>query len=77
MQKRTIVVAGLSLLAVVGCKDNEPPVVYQAIPVVQRDIVVSAQASGTIQPDTIVEVKSKAPAYRWVNGTAAGPPPTA
>ena len=36
MQKRTIVVAGLSLLAVVGCKDKEPPVVYQAIPVVQR-----------------------------------------
>lgn len=60
MQKRTIVVAGLSFLAVVGCKDKEPPVVYQAIPVVQRDIVVSAQASGTIQPDTIVEVKSKA-----------------
>ena len=30
------------------------------VPVEQRDIVVSAQASGAIQPDTTVEVKSKA-----------------
>ncbi len=30
------------------------------MPVEQRDIVVSARASGTIQPDTVVEVKSKA-----------------
>ena len=30
------------------------------VPVEQRDIVVSAQASGTIEPDTVVEVKSKA-----------------
>jgi len=35
-------------------------VVYQALPVEHRDIVVSAQASGTVQPDTVVEVKSKA-----------------
>jgi HlyD family secretion protein len=52
-----------TLLAVVlagACKEEEAPAVYQAIPVVRRDIVVSAQASGTIQPDTVVEVKSKA-----------------
>ena len=60
MRKRSIVVAGLVVLAATGCKDEEQAVVYQAIPVVQRDIVVSAQASGTVQPDTIVEVKSKA-----------------
>jgi len=35
-------------------------VAYQAVPVERRDIVVSAQASGAIQPDTTVEVKSKA-----------------
>src|SRR6185312_10434131 len=29
-------------------------------PVERRDIVVSAQASGAVQPDTTVEVKSKA-----------------
>ena len=60
MRKRSIVVAGLVVLAATGCKDEEQAVVYQAIPVVQRDIIVSAQASGTVQPDTIVEVKSKA-----------------
>jgi len=48
----------LALLA--GCKKAAPPVVYQAFPVERRDIVVSARASGTIQPDTVVEVKSKA-----------------
>ncbi len=60
MQTRTIVAGGLSMFLALGCKDKEPPVVYQAVPVVQRDIIVSAQASGTVQPDTIVEVKSKA-----------------
>jgi HlyD family secretion protein len=43
-----------------ACKKEAPPVVYQALPVEHRDIVVTAQASGTIQPDTVVEVKSKA-----------------
>jgi HlyD family secretion protein len=51
---------GVIALGITGCKEEEAPVVYQAIPVVRRDIVVSAQASGTIQPDTVVEVKSKA-----------------
>jgi HlyD family secretion protein len=46
--------------AVAGCKKETPTVVYQAVPVEQRDIVVSAQAAGAIQPDTTVEVKSKA-----------------
>jgi HlyD family secretion protein len=43
-----------------GCRKEEPPVTYQAVPVERRDIIVSAQASGTVQPDTTVEVKSKA-----------------
>ncbi|HEU4525788.1 MAG TPA: efflux RND transporter periplasmic adaptor subunit [Gemmatimonadales bacterium] len=47
-------------MALAACKEEEPPPVYQAIPVAQRDIVVSALASGTVQPDTVVEVKSKA-----------------
>ena len=52
----------LSLIALAACKKEEeaPPAVYQAVPVTTRDIVVSAQAAGTIQPDTTVEVKSKA-----------------
>jgi HlyD family secretion protein len=44
----------------VGCKKKETQVVYQAVPVERRDISVSALASGTLQPDTTVEVKSKA-----------------
>ena len=48
----------LALLA--GCKKETAPIPYQAVPIEPRDIVVSAQASGAIQPDTTVEVKSKA-----------------
>jgi HlyD family secretion protein len=43
-----------------ACQEEVPPPPYEAIAVARRDIVVSAQASGTIQPDTVVEVKSKA-----------------
>jgi HlyD family secretion protein len=50
--------AAVALIA--SCKKEAAPVPYQALPVERRDIVVSAQASGTIQPDTTVEVKSKA-----------------
>jgi HlyD family secretion protein len=50
---------GTALLAA-ACKKETPPVAYQSLPVEHRDIVVSAQASGAIQPDTTVEVKSKA-----------------
>ena len=50
----------LWLVLVAGCKKEAPPITYQAVPIERRDIVVSAQASGTVQPDTTVEVKSKA-----------------
>ncbi len=52
--------AAMTLVLLAGCKSEPPPVPYQAIAVEKRDIVVSARASGTIQPDTVVEVKSKA-----------------
>ncbi len=50
---------GLTVLGV-GCKKKTDQVVYQAVPVERRDIDVSALAAGTLQPDTTVEVKSKA-----------------
>ncbi len=50
----------LSTLAAVACSKPAPPPVYQALAVEPRDIVVSAQASGAIQPDTTVEVKTRA-----------------
>jgi HlyD family secretion protein len=43
-----------------ACKEEAPPPPYQAVPIERREIVVSAQASGAVQPDTTVEVKSKA-----------------
>jgi len=66
MQRRSLSSLGMkcvSLLAftlLAACKEEIPPPAYQAIAVERRDIVVSARASGTIQPDTVVEVKSKA-----------------
>ena len=55
---RTRIIAALALLA--ACTKEVPPPAYQALPVERRDIVVSAQASGAIQPDTTVEVKTRA-----------------
>ena len=54
--------AVLTLLLLAACGKEAAPTlaVYQALPVERRDIVVSARASGTIQPDTTVEVKSQA-----------------
>jgi HlyD family secretion protein len=60
MSNRTVVASLLALIVVAGCKKEKQQVAYQAVPVERRDIVVSAQAAGTIQPDTVVEVKSKA-----------------
>jgi HlyD family secretion protein len=60
MRTQTLIIAGLAALALGACKKDTPKLVYQAVPVERRDIVVSAQASGVIQPDTTVEVKSKA-----------------
>jgi HlyD family secretion protein len=48
------------LLVAAGCKEKPKVVVYQAVPVERRSIIVSARATGTVQPDTVVEVKSKA-----------------
>lgn len=58
---RTRVLALAALVAVAaGCKEEAPLIVYEAVPVTQRGIVVAVRAAGTILPDTVVEVKSKA-----------------
>ena len=58
---RIRIAAALALAAALtACKKEQPQVAYQAVPVERRDIIVSAQAAGAIQPDTTVEVKSKA-----------------
>jgi len=48
------------LVALAGCAEEAPLVVYEAVPVSTRDIVVAVRATGSILPDTVVEVKSKA-----------------
>ncbi|HWA15070.1 MAG TPA: efflux RND transporter periplasmic adaptor subunit [Gemmatimonadales bacterium] len=58
---RIKLLAVVALATATGCKkEKAPEPVYQAVPVEHRDIVVSARANGAIQPDTTVEVKSKA-----------------
>lgn len=58
---RYTLIAVVALTAVAACKkEAAPEPIYQALPVERRDIIVSARASGAIQPDTTVEVKSKA-----------------
>ena len=47
------------VLLAAACSKPAPKPVYQALAVEKRDIVVSAQASGAIQPDTTVEVKTR------------------
>ncbi len=48
------------VMLVAACAKEAPAPVYQAIPVSRRSIVVSVRAAGMVQPDTVVEVKSKA-----------------
>jgi HlyD family secretion protein len=57
---RPLPVAGL-LLALAGCQ--KAPVaapVVQAVSVERRDLVIDAQATGTVEPINVIEVKSKA-----------------
>jgi HlyD family secretion protein len=54
--------SALTIATLSACAKAKAPAasVYQAIAVERRDIIVSARANGTIQPDTTVEVKSQA-----------------
>lgn len=52
--------AAAAILAVAACKKAVPPPVYETLPVERRDIIVSAHATGTVQADTTVEVKTRA-----------------
>ena len=56
---RTLRAAALAM-GFAACHQAQPAPVYEKIPVVRRDIVVSASAAGAIQPILTVDVKSKA-----------------
>jgi len=44
----------------IACGKKQAPISYEAVPVERRSIVVSASASGAIEPPLTVDVKSKA-----------------
>ncbi len=50
----------VALAFALACGKEPPPPPWQAVAVAPRDIVVTANASGTVQPDTTVEVKTRA-----------------
>jgi len=43
-----------------GCSEEATPLPYETVGVERRDIVVSAEAAGIVEPEVTVEVKSKA-----------------
>jgi HlyD family secretion protein len=61
-RSRTFVYAGFAIVfAVAGCKKSQATTVpIPTAPVERRDIVANAEATGTVEPINIVEVKSKA-----------------
>ncbi len=59
MSRQTLALIAAAAITA-GCAKPAPAPVYQALAVEHRDIIVSAQASGTIKPDTLIEVRSQA-----------------
>ncbi|HEU4628541.1 MAG TPA: efflux RND transporter periplasmic adaptor subunit [Gemmatimonadaceae bacterium] len=58
--KRFLLLAPVTLLALAGCKRGDAAAVsIETEPVQRRTIVVDAQATGTVEPINIIEVKSK------------------
>ena len=49
-----------ALAGAAACRKAQPAPLYEKVPVTRRDIVVTASASGTIQPILTLSVKSKA-----------------
>lgn len=57
---RPIVLLAMTAFVASGCAKKAAAPVYQALAVERRDIIVSAQASGSIKADTLIEVRSQA-----------------
>ena len=58
--KRYWTFAAALTLTLGACKDKAPRPLYEPVAVVRRDIVVSAEAAGAVEPILVVEVKSRA-----------------
>jgi HlyD family secretion protein len=57
---RTLLTAALAAALGAACGEEAPAPMYEKVPVVRRDIVVAASATGAIEPVLTVDVKSKA-----------------
>jgi HlyD family secretion protein len=60
MKKSSVILALAAVVAATGCKKPQQALLYEPQSVARRDIVVSAEANGSIQPIQIVDVKSRA-----------------
>jgi len=60
MNRITIPAALAAALLLGACKKDEPPPLYEPVPVARRDISVAAEAAGSIEPILVVDVKSRA-----------------
>lgn len=61
MRRRLLAIGAASAAALAGgCAREQPPPLYEPVAVARRDIVVSAEAAGTVEPILVVDVKSKA-----------------
>jgi HlyD family secretion protein len=49
----------MAVWSAVGCEEPLEPIVYQSVPVLRRDITVTVEAAGVIEPEITIEVKSK------------------
>ena len=58
--RTAVALAAAAAVGLAACKKTVPPPVYETLPVEKRDIIVSAHATGTVQPDTTVQVKTRA-----------------
>ena len=58
--RTAVALAAVAAVGLAACKKTAPPPVYETLPVEKRDIIVSAHATGTVQPDTTVQVKTRA-----------------
>ena len=60
MKALRLPVALAAVAALAACKKPQAVLLYEPQAVARRDIVVSAEANGSIQPIQIVDVKSRA-----------------
>ena len=59
MNRLTCAALGAALL-LAACKKEAPPPLYEPVAVTRRDIIVSAEAAGSVEPIQTVNVKSRA-----------------